>query len=195
MTRIGSYTASLLAALVLLTAPHADAQVNFNAPKPKIAIVDMQVIMRESLSAKSLRKQIDAVARKEQAILAEEEKGLRARDAELQQQRALLTPEVFAQRQKELQADVSRLQRRSRNLRRTLDEAFQRTNNEIQRYLLVELRKLSDELDLNLIIPRSQIVLAVDDYDITKPALERLNKRLPSVQLKLDEEQSSKGAK
>ena len=52
--------------------------------------------------------------------------------------------------------------------------------------LFDELRKLSSEIGVNLIIPRSQIVIAVDDFEITELALKRLNKRLPSIDLKLE---------
>ena len=181
-----SLTGVLLAALMTLAVPQANAQSKFKAPAPKIAVADIQTIMREAVSAKSVREQMDAIARKEQALFAAEEKKLRARDLELLQQRALLTPEVFAQRQRALQGDVGRLQKRTRNLRLALDQGFKRTMDQIKLVLFDELRKLSTELDLNLILPRSQIVIAVDGFDITKPALERLNKRLPSIVLNLE---------
>lgn len=181
-----SLTGGLLAALMILAVPQANAQSKFKAPAPKIAIADIQTIMREAVSAKSAREQMDAIARKEQAQFLAEEKKLRARDLELAQQRALLTPEVFAQRQRALQSDVGRLQKRTRNLRLALDQGFKRTMDQINLVLFDELRKLSTEFDLNLILPRSQIVIAVDSFDITKPALERLNKRLPSIVLNLE---------
>lgn len=181
-----SLTGVLLAALMILAVPQANAQSKFKAPAPKIAIADIQAIMREAVSAKSAREQMDAIARKEQAQFLEEEKKLRARDLELLQQRALLTPEVYAQRQRALQSDVGRLQKRTRNLRLALDQGFKRTMEQIKLVLFDELRKLSTEFDLNLILPRSQIVIAVDGFDITKPALERLNKRLPSIVLNLE---------
>lgn len=188
-----SLTGGLLAALMILAVPQANAQSKFKAPAPKIAVADIQTIMREAVSARSVREQMDAIARKEQAQFLEEEKKLRARDLELLQQRALLTPEVFAQRQRALQSDVGRLQKRTRNFRLALDQGFKRTMYQIKLVLFDELRKLSTELDLNLILPRSQIVIAVDGFDITKPALERLNKRLPSIVLNL--EKSKKTAK
>jgi len=190
-----SLTGGLIAALMMLGVTQANAQTKFKAPTPKIAIVDVQLIMRESLSAKSVRKQMDAIARKEQAIFAEEEKKLRAQDQELQQQRALLTSEVFAQRQQALQADVGRLQRNSRNLRLTLDKGFKSSMDQIQLVLFDEIRKLSSEFDLNLVVPRSQIVIAVDDFDITKMALQRLDKRLPSLDLKLEKSENTDKAK
>lgn len=185
MIGMRSLTGGLLAALMVLGMAHANAQTTFKAPAPKIAIVDIQAIMREAVSAKSARQQMESIARKEQAVFAEEEKKLRARDQELQQQRALLSPEIFTQRQQALQGDIGRLQKKTRNLRLTLDQGFKRTMDQIQLVLFDELRKLSSELGLNLIMPQSQIVIAIDDFDITKPALERLNKRLPSIKLNL----------
>ncbi|MFT5181262.1 MAG: Skp family chaperone for outer membrane protein [Alphaproteobacteria bacterium] len=195
MTRTRPLVSSLFAALMMLAASQANAQIKFNSPTPKIAIVDLQGIMRESLAAKSARTQMDAIAAKERTVLAAEEKKLRAQDQELQQQRAILTPEVFTERQQKLQADVINLQRRSRNLGQTLDQGLRRTNDQIQLILFDELRKLLDELDINLIINRSQIVIAVEGFDITKPALERLNKRLPSIELKLEKNTNAGKAK
>lgn len=195
MMRTKPLIGALFAALIILAATQASAQIKFSAPTPKIAIVDVQSIMREAVSAKSVREQMESIARKEQEVLAAEEKKLRDQDQELKQQRAILTPEVFAQRQQKLQADVGALQRRSRNLRQTLDRAFRRTMDQIQLVLIDELRKLTMELDLNIVLPRSQIVVANTEFDLTKPALERLNKRLPSIELKLEKSTADKKAK
>ena len=43
-----------------------------------------------------------------------------------------------------------------------------------------------------MILPRSQIVIAVDDFEITDLALQRLNKRLPSIDLKLEKNVNNK---
>jgi len=162
------------------------AQSKFSAPTVKIAIVDVQVILRDALSAKSARSQMDIIARQEQKIIDEEEKKLRKRDQELQQQRSILSSEVFSKKQQKLQIDIRNLQRRSRNLSQSLDKGFRSSMNQIQMILFDELRKLSSEIGVNLIIPRSQIVIAVDDFEITELALKRLNKRLPSIDLKLE---------
>ena len=160
-----------------------------------MAIVDVQAVVRNSQAGKSAREQMEDITRKEKASLAAEEKKLRARDQELQQQRAILTPEVYTQRQQKLQADVGNLQNRSRNLRLTLDRGFRRTLDQITLVLIDELGKLTTELDLNVILRRSQIVIAVDDFDITKIALERLDKRLPSIELKLEKRANTDNAK
>ena len=88
--------------------------------------------------------------------------------------------------------NVSKSQKRSRNLNQVLDKSFRRTINKIQIVLLDELRKLTQELNINMILPRSQIVIAVDDFEITDLALQRLNKRLPSIDLKLEKNVNNK---
>jgi Skp family chaperone for outer membrane proteins len=161
-------------------------------PAPKIAIVDIQSILRDSLSSKEARKKMDAIALQEQKVLANDENKLRKEDQELQQQRSILAPDVFLQRQQKLQKEIRKLQKRSRNLNQVLDKSFRRTINKIQIVLLDELRKLTQELNINMILPRSQIVIAVDDFEITDLALQRLNKRLPSIDLKLEKNVNNK---
>ena len=161
-------------------------------PAPKIAIVDIQSILRDSLSSKEARKKMDAIALQEQKVLSNEENKLRKEDQELQQQRSILAPDVYLQRQQKLQKEIRKLQKRSRNLNQVLDKSFRRTINKIQIVLLDELRKLTQELNINMILPRSQIVIAVDDFEITKLALERLNKRLPSIDMKLEKNVNNK---
>ena len=177
---------SLFSLMFILQSVELNAQSKFRAPAAKIAIVDVQAILRDALSAKSARSQMDVIARQEQKVIDEEEKKLRKRDQDLQQQRSILSSEVFSKKQQKLQIDIRNLQRRSRNLSQSLDKGFRSSMNQIQMILFDELRKLSSEIDVNLIIPRSQIVIAVDGFEITELALKRLNKRLPSIDLKLE---------
>ena len=164
----------------------------YTIPAPKIAIVDIQSILRDSLSSKEARKKMDAIALQEQSLIASEENKLRKEDQELQQQRSILAPDVYLQRQQKLQKEIRKLQKRSRNLNQVLDKSFRRTINKIQIVLLDELRKLTEELKINMILPRSQIVIAVDDFEITDLALQRLNERLPSIDLKLEKNVNNK---
>ncbi len=184
---------SLFSLMFILQSVELNAQSKFRAPAAKIAIVDVQAILRDALSAKSARSQMDVIARQEQKVIDEEEKKLRKRDQDLQQQRSILSSEVFSKKQQKLQIDIRNLQRRSRNLSQSLDKGFRSSMNQIQMILFDELRKLSSEIDVNLIIPMSQIVIAVDGFEITELALKRLNKRLPSIDLKLEKTKPTSG--
>jgi outer membrane protein len=104
----------------------------------------------------------------------------------LQQQRALLAPEKYAQERKALQERAAALQQRARSLRQTLDRGMAQTMQRIQIVLFEEVGKLAEEMGINLVLPRSQIVVAIDSFNISDKALERMNARLSEVNLALE---------
>lgn len=166
-----------------LVASASVAQDISKPPVPSIAIIDVEAIMRDSLAVQSARRQLDEIAKSLQQEIAAEEEKLRSEEQGLQQQRALLAPEKYAEDRRALQERAAALQQRARNMRTSLDRGMAQTLQRIQIVLFDEVGKLAEELDVNLVLPRSQIVVAVDSFNITDRALERLNARLKDVEL------------
>jgi len=181
------------AATVLLSAP-AMAQDVEKPPVPSIAIIDVDKVMRESLAVKSARYQIDEIAGNLQEQIAKEEEAMRSEEQQLQQQRAILTPEVYSERRQSLQERAATLQQRARSLRQTLDRGMAQTMQRIQLVLFDEVGKLAEEIGVNLVLPRSQIVVAFDSFDISDEALKRLNERLSEIEMSLQQEQPGETA-
>jgi len=180
------FAAAFLIGFAALSAASAFAQNAEKPPVPSIAIVDVEGVMRQSLAVKSARSQIDVIAKDLQQEIAEEEEKLRTAEQNLQQQRALLSPEKYAQERQALQERAAALQQRARSLRQTLDRGMAQTMQRIQITLFEEVGKLAEEMGVNLVLPRSQIVVAVDSFNISDQALERLNARLDKVDMALD---------
>ncbi len=180
-------------ATVLLSAP-AMAQDVEKPPVPSIAIIDVDKVMRESLAVKSARTQIDEIAGNLQEQIAKEEEAMRSEEQQLQQQRAILTPEVYSERRQSLQERAATLQQRARSLRQTLDRGMAQTMQRIQLVLFDEVGKLAKEIGVNLVLPRSQIVVAFDSFDISDEALKRLNERLSEIEMSLQQEQPGETA-
>jgi len=185
--------ATMFIAGAVLTGP-AQAQDIEKPPVPSIAIVDVEKILRESLAVQSARKQIDEIASDLQQQIASEEEKLRSEEQQLQQQRAILTPEVYTQRRQGLQERAAALQQRARSLRQTIDRGMAQTMQRIQLVLFEEVGKLSEELGVNLVLPRTQIVVAFDSFDISEQALKRLNDRLSEIEMSLDRKDVEKPA-
>jgi Skp family chaperone for outer membrane proteins len=61
-----------------------------------------------------------------------------------------------------------------------------KTMQRIQIVLFEEIGKLAEEMDVNLVLPRSQIVVAIDSFNISEAALARLNARLTEVDMELE---------
>ena len=68
------------------------------------------------------------------------------------------------------------------------------TMQRIQLVLFEEVGKLAEEMDVNLVLPRTQIVVAFDSFDISEPALKRLNARLFEIDMSLDSKDPNKPA-
>ncbi|MEP4886515.1 MAG: OmpH family outer membrane protein [Alphaproteobacteria bacterium] len=185
--------AILFVAAAGLTGPSL-AQDVAKPPAPSIAIIDVDKVMRESLAVQSARSQIDEIAGNLQQQIATEEEKLRSEEQQLQQQRAILTPEVYTDRRQSLQERAAELQQRARSLRQTLDRGMAQTMQRIQLVLFEEVGKLSEEIGVNLVLPRSQIVVAFDSFDISEQALARLNGRLSEIEMSLDRKDPEKPA-
>tara|TARA_R110002110_G_scaffold414147_3_gene643474 strand:+ start:43834 stop:44418 length:585 start_codon:yes stop_codon:yes gene_type:complete len=155
-------------------------------PVPSIAIVDVDKILRESLAVESARKQIDEIAKNLQQEIASEEEMLRSEEQQLLQQRAVLIPEVYAERRQGLQERAASLQQRARSLRQTLDRGMAQTMQRIQLVLFEEVGKLAEEMGVNIVLPRTQIVVAFDSFDISEESLKRLNGKLSEVDMSFD---------
>ncbi|MBN43036.1 MAG: hypothetical protein CL573_06070 [Alphaproteobacteria bacterium] len=155
-------------------------------PVPSIAIIDVDKIMQESLAVKSARTQIDEIAGDLQEKIAAEEEAFRSEDQQLQQQRTILTPDVYTERRQDLQARAASFQQRARTLRQTLDRGMAQTMQRIQMVLFDEVGKLAKEIDVNLVLPRSQVVVVFDSLDVSDEALKRLNERLSEIEMSLE---------
>lgn len=185
--------ATMIIASAVLTGP-VQAQDAEKPPVPSIAIVDVEQILSKSLAVQSARKQIDKIASDLQQQIVSEEEKLQSEEQQLQQQRAILTPEVYGDRRQALQERAAALQQRARSLRQTLDRGMAQTMQRIQLVLFEEVGKLSEELGVNLVLPRSQIVVAFDSFDISEEALKRLNARLSEIEMSLDRKDEPKPA-
>ncbi|MBS27539.1 MAG: hypothetical protein CL566_01240 [Alphaproteobacteria bacterium] len=189
--RMHRLAAAIILGLGVSSFGAASAQEASKPPVPSIAIVDVERILRESLAVKSARGQIDDIAGGLQQQIAQEEEKMRSEEQQLQQQRAILTPAVYAERRQALQERAAALQQRARSLRQTLDRGMAQTMQRIQLVLFEEIGKLSEEMGVNLVLPRSQIVVAFDSFDISEQSLERLNARLSEVEMKLERDENA----
>ena len=185
--RLGHALILLFAAAVLWVGATGPARVQDAPATPVIAVVDLEGILRGSLAAQAARAQLTEISSRYRQEISTEENELRSAEQELQQQRALIAPELFTQRQQELQLRVAELQQKVRGVQRAMDEALAATMTQVQDVLFEEVGWLAQERGINIVLRRSQIVLAANQFDITTDALARLNERLPTVNIEITE--------
>lgn len=153
----------------------------------RIAVIDIQRIMRDSIAAEGVRQEIENRRANYQNEIAELEATLREREQELTRQRSIIAPDLFQQRERKFQGEVGELGQLVESRKRQINHAMGDAMQQIQAALSQVVEEVVAERELTLVLPRSQIVFSAEHLEITDVVLERLNERMPSVQIALPE--------
>jgi Skp family chaperone for outer membrane proteins len=180
--RRGRRAAGALLALLALLAAATPQPVAAEAPaRPKIAVIDMQKIMRESEAVQSIQAQIDQQRTKYQARLSEKEKEIRAANEELMRKRSTLPSQTFQEKRRNLEEQVSQLQREIKNSKRQLDQNYSEAMRKVQEKLVSIVRRIAHQRELDMVLGKATVVIVRPELEITQQAITRLNDAMPSV--------------
>jgi len=160
-------------------APAAPAELPPNGTS--IVICDVLLVLREARASQSIREQIDKQRASYQAEIAKQENELRAADQQLASQRAILAPEAFAQRRRDLEKRVGDAQQAVQGRRRSLDQAFTESMQRVEGNMIEVISEIARDKNYQVVLPKSQVVLVQTQLDITQEVLQRLNRKLTSV--------------
>lgn len=177
---------ALSAALCLLAAFWAGAAGTAWAqqiPAAVIAVLDSQMVMRDSAAAKDIRRQIESYRKAYQADIAGEEQALRQEEQDLKSQRAILAPEAFEERRLAFERRVIDVQRRVQDRMRQLDRSFERAMKDVRDALIPIVADLTTKMGVNVVVDKSQIMFATKTLDITPQVIQQLDQKLPSVEV------------
>ncbi len=161
------------------------AAVAQKVPAPIVAVVDYQVILRDSKAIKSIRDQAEIERKKLQSKATEQEKRVRTNIQTLEKQRAVLSPAAFSQKQRELNAEIAEIQRQNQVRRRQLRQAFGKAEQKFEAALVKLVAVIAKEKGYNMVFNRRQMIFAAPQFDITDLALKRLDKQLPALKVEV----------
>lgn len=162
-------------------------------PVPKIGVVDVQKVLRDSKAAKSIRPEFDKMRKAFQKQVSEQEQQLRQAEQELTRQRAILAPEAFSQKRRAFSQEARQAQNSVKERRRQLDRAFNDTKNEILKNLVVVAQQVAEAKKLNMLLEKRFVFLSAKTMDVTNEVIARLDKRLPKLAVKLGKENQGTG--
>ncbi len=175
---IGLFT---LAQTTWSPAAWAQTQTQKKLPTPVVAIVDIQLVMQNSEAAKGIRTQIEKVRTSYQQTVHGKEEELRKLDQDLEQQRSILAPDAYQQRQRDFQQKVADAQKDVQDRRQKLETAFGKAMQQVQDAVVQIVDQIAKEQAITLVLPKASVIHSADDMDITQEVLKRLNSRLPTV--------------
>jgi Skp family chaperone for outer membrane proteins len=146
----------------------------------KMGILDVELVIRQSLMAKDIARLIDTKRKKFMKEIKKEELALRKFDEELQRKRVVVSPETFAEDAQIFRSKKSELRTKVQIRNRELSQFRLIANKKLQGEINRALTQVTKRNKFNLVFRYSpQVVLVRPEYlDISKPVLAQLNKNI-----------------
>lgn len=180
----------LALAMALFVAPTAFGQnrpapAPQGAPMPKILVIDRQALLRNSKVGQSIAQQVQAMTRSAETELKGENDALRREEAALQQQVAILAPDVKAQKIKAFEAKQAAFQQKVQLRQNQIRYGVAMAQRQVEAVAGPIVQGLMVQRGANLMIDRQAIVIGAPGLDVTPDAIRLLDQKLPSVKVQL----------
>ena len=175
----------LLAVLVLQTL-FVRAQASSELEPVSLAVVDFRGVLAKSEAARNIRSAVDEKRQKLRKYFLEVENSLRDEQKNLSKKRSIVTAEAFEKRARKLKEKAQSAQKLAQTSNQKLKKSFDQAMDKVQKELLRIVAEVAEESGVGVVLFRSAIVIAVKKLDISKEVLQRLNKKLPEVKVRLE---------
>ena len=149
----------------------------------KIAIIDTEVIMKESLAGKSLIKQLSKIDDSNKKYFLEYEKKLKLEKEKISSQINILSKEEYDKKVLILNDDFKKYQKEVRDKSELTKSKRDKALKQILIELNVLLSNYSNENELTFIIDQKNIIIGRTDLNVTNEILKLIDLKLKKVSL------------
>jgi len=155
------------------------------APAPKILVIDQGAILRASKVGQDIVRQVKQYDQAMQSDLKGQSDSLRTEYQALQQQVAILAPNVKQQKIAAFEAKQQAFQKKVEDRQGKIQGGVLKARQQIEQALGPILQGIMAERGANLLLDRGSVVFSTVDVDITRVAIQRLDQKMPTVKVTL----------
>jgi outer membrane protein len=148
-----------------------------------VGTLDLQTILKQSKAGQSLEAALIAKSKAINADIGQTEQGLRAKRQQLEQQRSSLQPADYQAKLADLEKQFDTLRKNASTKRKELELARNKGLEQISKTLDGVIRDIAQKRGLTLVINKSLVVLAAENWDITAEVQKGLDAKLPKVSI------------
>jgi outer membrane protein len=172
-----------LAGLAILAAPAFAA----NAPAPKIVVIDKAAIMQFSKVGQDIARQMQTLANQAKNDLTAQGRALQNEGRTLQQQVAILAPDLKAKRMAAFEAKQRSLQSAAQKKDEQLKAGFYQARQAMEQALGPIVQEVVKQRGANIVVDKQAVVFATaSGFDITQEVINRLNEKMPTFKVNLN---------
>lgn len=172
-----------LAGLAMLATPVFAAP----APAPKIVVIDKSAIMQFSKVGQDVARQMQNLANQAKNDLTAQGRALQEESRTLQQQVAILSPELKAKRMAAFEAKQRSLQNAAQKKDEQLKAGFFQARQAMEQALGPIVQEAVKARGANIVVDKQAVVFATaDGFDITQDVIARLDAKMPTFKVNLN---------
>ena len=173
-----------LLAVVLVVHPLAVAYAEQPAtalPAPVVMVVDPQQVLQSSKAGLTLRSEHDRYLQNFQTDLESNRRVLSDTEAELMNEKAVLSLDAWQQKGRDFEQKVVELNKRFQKANLAVETSYRSAMGELTRDFGQIVQDVSAEMGANLVLPIQQVVIHDPRMNMTQAVIERMDKKFPSV--------------
>ena len=155
------------------------------AQSMSLAVVDTQIIFDKSTAIVKVRDQLDKKADEFKKDSTDKEAYFKKKYEELEKQKAVLAKDAFEKKSADLNKEFGDAQKKVQENRNALDKAYMEAMQQFEKTLTEVVQEEAKKINAKIVLPKMQAVFADSSLDITTPVLDSLNKKLPSITVKM----------
>ena len=146
-----------------------------------IAILDVLSLLKESKAAKSMKDQLDKVAKEYSDVEKKKAKEIQKKEEELLRQKSTLTPEAFSDRKNAFEKTVIEFNKTRDKNRRALAKAERESMVKIEAAVEKIVKEIQTAEKIDVVIKKTAVILSEGSIDITSKVVEKLNKEVSTI--------------
>jgi Skp family chaperone for outer membrane proteins len=154
-------------------------------PAPKIIVVDRQAILRGSSVGQDIVRQVNAYTQQAEKEFKAQQNSLQKESQTLQQQVAILAPDVRAQKIRAFQIKETAFKQKVEARQALIQGGVMKARQQVEAALGPILQGIMQQRGANILLDRAAIVLGMVDIDVTQLTIQRLNQKLPTAKVQL----------
>jgi outer membrane protein len=156
-------------------------------PAPRIVVLDKLAIMQYSKVGQDVARQVKAYADQAKRDLQAQGMALQNEGRSLQQQVAILAPDLKQKRIAAFQAKEQALQGAAQRKDDQIKAGFYQARQQMEQQLGPILQEVVKERGANMVLDKQAVVTAsVGGYDITKDVIDRLDAKMSTMKVNLN---------
>ncbi|HEY1962208.1 MAG TPA: OmpH family outer membrane protein [Rhizomicrobium sp.] len=148
-------------------------------------MIDRAAILSLSKVAQDIVRQVNGYRQSAETQFRAEGQALEKEGRALQQQIAILAPDVKAKKIRDFQSKQAAFQRKVEARQGLIQGGVYKARQQVEGALGPILQGVMQERGANLMLDRNAVVFGTGNFDITGLAIQRLNQKMPSVKVDL----------